>query len=176
MSIKSCYISLHRYMSRFVTYWYVLYIKYWLDKWQRPQHIEAYKDYSRYYYKYVTMVQGLMTRSKKSLSRHQNNIGFWIKIFLSMTMSAVVADYNIFDFDPSLGTVLNQLNLPVLFCYLLHCGCVSESLSFSSVLYQQLCQGFSAASSKNVPQESTLMTTTRNRRIYLWWLVGGGGM
>ena len=33
-------------------------------------------------------------------------------------MSAVVADYNIFDFDPSLGTVLNQLNLPVLFLLL----------------------------------------------------------
>ena len=76
------------------------------------------------------------------------------------------ADY-VFDFDPSSGTVLNQLNLPVLFL-LLTALWLCFRVSFSSVLYQQLCQGFSAAS-KNVPQESTLMTTTRNRRIYLWW-------
>ena len=76
----------------------------------------------------------------------------------------------VFDFDPSSGTVLNQLNLSVLFL-LLTALWLCFRVSFSSVLYQQLCQGFSAAS-KNVPQESTLMTTTRNRRIYLWWLVG----
>ena len=69
------------------------------------------------------------------------------------------SQYSIFDFDLSLGTVLNQLNLPVLFL-LLTALWLCFRVSFSSVLYQQLCQGFSAAS-KNVPQESTLMTTTR---------------
>ena len=31
------------------------------------------------------------------------------------------SQYSIFDFDLSLGTVLNQLNLPVLFCYVTYC-------------------------------------------------------
>ena len=122
------------------------------------------------------MVQGLMmTRSKKSLSRHQNNIGFWINKNISVydnvgIVAVALQTRYVFDCDPSSGTVLNQLNLPVLFL-LLTALWLCFRVSFSSVLYQQLCQGFSAAS-KNVPQESTLMTTTRNRRIYLWWLVG----
>ena len=45
------------------------------------------------------------------------------------------SQYSIFDFDLSLGTVLNQLNLPVLFCYVTYCIVVVFPSLFHSLQY-----------------------------------------